>query len=109
MPDHVASASMWPHFPDEAIIILIIMVIMAFEVITIHHPQPGRKMLILYDVYMSRMLHCHYYWGEILNTKSACVPEKIQILGKNYTPRSVCKGLTVFDIGEAVSEVEVFS
>ena len=50
MPDHVASASMWPHFPDEAIIILIIMVIMAFQEITIHHPQPGRKMLILYDI-----------------------------------------------------------
>ena len=50
MPDHVASASMWPHFPDEAIIILIILVIMAFQEITIRHPLPGRKMLIKYDI-----------------------------------------------------------
>ena len=50
MPDHVASASMWPHFPDEAIIILIILVIMAFQEITIHHPLPGQKMMIKYDI-----------------------------------------------------------
>ena len=72
MPDHVASASMWPHFPDEAIIILIIMVIMAFQEITIHHPQPGRKMLILYDI-------CFEFYtttiigGNLTCTKSACL------------------------------------
>ena len=42
MPDHVASASMWPHFPDEAIIILIILVIMAFSG-NYHPPSPTRS------------------------------------------------------------------
>ena len=62
---------------------------------------------------MSRILHNHNYWGKSY-TKSVCVPEKIQwakiIHHVWYNWYCwVCKGLTVFDIGEAVSEVEVFS